>query len=87
MKKGGKIIKKIIGEIINLKQGIICKLERQGPELIFLRIEDDDNSKKGLFLNQSLPRKIIEEGLSLGDKVQIAIGYNSEILQVVKMAA
>ena len=82
MEKG----KKIIGEIINLKQGIVKKLEEpeQGPGLIFLRIE---NSEKECLLNQPLSREITEDGLSLDDKVQIAMGNDGEILQVVKMNA
>lgn len=80
MKKG----KKIIGEIIRLEQGIVRKIEEQGAGVFFLRIESPE---KEYLLNQSLTRAIIEDGLSLDDKVQIAMGYNGKILQVVKMAA
>jgi len=74
--------KKIIGEIISLKEGIVKKLEEAGKKISLLILDKDDNNTS--IVNQELSEEIIEDGLALNDIVQVASGADGIFLQVVK---
>lgn len=76
--------KRIIGEIVSLKRGIVKKLEEAGKAISLLVL--DENDKNTPIVNQELLEEIVEDGLALNDLVQVALGDDGRFLQVVKVS-